>query len=147
MPGAVPTNQYVGSFHFRIWVEGINDPLDGFTHCSGLQWSCEDWLVDHGAYHGENRAYPGRNRFEPLELERVYAGHDDFYKWREAIVAGFTDRRNVRIEILRTDHSVVTTYDLTGAWPSGWDSPESNAQGSDGSLEVIELEFETIIQS
>jgi len=145
MPGANATNTYIGSFHFKVTVSGINDPFDGFTSCSGVKSSTEEMQFKHGLDTVIRKA-PGRTTYEPCSLERIYAGYDDFTKWREAIVGGNIDRRTVSIEYLRNDQSVVTKFDLLGAWISRWESPDLNAMGSDGAIEKIELTYETVIQ-
>lgn len=145
MPGPNPTNNYIGSFHFKVTVQGINDALDGFTSCTGIVSNTEPMEFKHGMDVVVRKA-PGRTTFDPITLERVYSGVDEFTAWRDSIIAGNIDRRTVSIEYLRNDQSVVTRFDLLGAWISKWESPQMDAMGSNGALEKIELTFETVIQ-
>ena len=145
MPGPNATNTYIGSFHFKVTVSGINDPFDSFTSCSGIKSATEPMEFKHGM-DNHVRFAPGRTKYEPINLERVYAGYDEFCTWRDAIIAGNIDRRTVSIEYLRADQSVLTRFDLIGAWISRWESPDLNAMGSDGAIEKIELTYEVVIQ-
>lgn len=147
MSGPYPTDTYSGSFNFRVTVSGINDPFDGFTKCSGIVWETESWTHNHGMMAGDtDRELPGRNTFNELVLERVYAGFDDFMSWRQRIVSGQQDRRNVSVEVMRQDMSVVKRWELLGAWPSSYESPDLSAMGSDGAMERFELTYETLIE-
>jgi phage tail-like protein len=145
MPGPNATNTYVGSFHFKVTISGINDPLDGFMDCSGVKSTTEPMEFKHGMDTVVRKA-PGRTVYEPITLTRAYAGYDEFTKWRDSIIAGNIDRRTVSIEYLRPDHSVLTRFDLLGAWISRWESPDMNAMGSEGAKEKIELTYEVVIQ-
>jgi len=146
MPGPNATNTYIGAFHFKVTISGINDPFDGFTSCTGVKSTTEPMEFKHGMDSVVRKA-PGRTVYEPVTLERVYAGYDDFTKWRDSIIAGNIDRRTVSIEYLRPDQSVLTRFDLIGAWISRWESPDLNAMGSDGAIEKIELTYEVVIQA
>lgn len=144
MPGPNATNTYIGSFHFKVTVSGINDPFDGFTSCTGVKVSSETIEFKHGL-DAVTRKGVGRTTYEPITLERVFAGYDEFFQWGQAIRAGNLDRREVKIDYLRNDGSVVTSFDLLGAWVSRWESPDLNATSSDGAMEKIELTYEVAI--
>ena len=76
-----PTDNYVGSFQFRVYVEGINDPLDGFLKVS----TCNSFSEPVEWMHGTNiniRKAPGRNNADDVILTRVYQGHDELARWR-----------------------------------------------------------------
>lgn len=140
-----PTNSYIGSFHFRVQIEGINDPLDGFIKVSNVKCTTEsmDWK------HGMDmviRKSPGRTQFEDVTLERVYSGLDEFHKWRDQITRGNIDRRTVSIEYLRPDQSTMRRYVLINAYPSEWELPEMDAGGSNPATERITLACENVLQ-
>jgi len=112
-----PTNNYIGSFHFRITVEGINDPLDGFMKVSSITSTTENVDFKHGLDSSVRKA-PGRTTFDDVTLERVYSGLDEFYAWRQAIEAGNIDRRTVSIEFLRSDHTSGEDHNLLREHPA-----------------------------
>ena len=59
---ANPTNKYIGSFQFRVTVQGINDPLDGFVKVSPIVSSTENLEFKHGLDRSVRKA-PGRSQF------------------------------------------------------------------------------------
>lgn len=140
-----PTNNYIGTFHFRVQVEGINDPLDGFVKISPVTSTTEAMDFKHGMDRKVRKA-PGRTLFEDMTLERVYSGLDEFHAWRKKIVDGDIDRRTVSIEYLRADHSVMRRYVLVNAFPSKWELPEMDAAGSNTAVEKITLSVEDVLQ-
>ncbi len=140
-----PTNNYIGSFHFRVTVEGINDPLDGFIKVSAIKSTTEAMDFKHGLDMSVRKA-PGRTLYEDVTLERVYSGLDEFHAWRKAIEAGQIDRRTVSIEFLRPDHTTVRRYVLLNAFPREWELPEMDAGGSNTAVERITLAVEQVLQ-
>ena len=140
-----PTNNYIGSFHFRVTVEGINDPLDGFLKVSSIVSKTESMEFKHGLDMSVRKA-PGRTTYEDVTLERVYSGLDEMHAWRKAIEAGNIDRRTVSIEFLRPDHTTMRRYVLLNAYPSQWELPELDAGGSANAVEKITLSVEQVLQ-
>jgi phage tail-like protein len=140
-----PTNNYIGSFQFRVKVEGINDPLDGFIKVSPVVSTTENMDFKHGLDRTVRKS-PGRTTFEDITLERVYSGLDEFSLWRQTVVDGKTDRREVSIEYLQRDDTVVRKYVLIAAYPSKWELPELDAGGSNTAVEKITLSVENVIQ-
>ena len=140
-----PTNNYIGSFQFRVKVEGINDPLDGFIKVSPVVSTTENMDFKHGLDRTVRKS-PGRTTFEDITLERVYSGLDEFSLWRQTIVDGKIDRREVSIEYLQRDDTVVRKYTLIAAYPSKWELPELDAGGSNTAVEKITLSVENVIQ-
>lgn len=140
-----PTNNYIGSFHFRVTVEGINDPIDGFLKVGAITTTTENVDFKHGMDMSVRKA-PGRTTYEDVVLERVYSGLDEFYAWRQGIEAGNIDRRTVSIEFLRPDHSTMRRYVLLNAYPSKWELPAMDASGSQTAVEKITMAVEKVLQ-
>jgi phage tail-like protein len=145
MPGPNPTNNYIGSFNFMVKVEGFGTELDGFTSCTGIKSVTEVFDFKHG-YDTHVRKAAGRTTYEPITLERVYSGLDEFAAWRDRIEAGNIERRNVIIEYHTNNRTVVARFRLMNAFPSRWESPDLNALGSDAAIEKIELSYERAIR-
>lgn len=145
MAGPNPTNNYVGTFHFRVKIEGINDPLDGFLKCSSITSSTENITFKHGLDRAVRKS-PGRTNVEDIVLERVYSGLDEFAQWRQQIVDGAIDRRTVSIEYLKPDGTVVRRYELYYAYPSKWELPAMDAGSSNAAVEKITLAVERVVQ-
>ena len=66
MPGPNPTNNYIGSFQFRVTIEGINDPLDGFVKVSALTSTTENISFKHGLVPAEDRHTGPENRLRKV---------------------------------------------------------------------------------
>lgn len=145
MPGPTPTNHFIGSFNFLVKVEGFTTELDGFTSCSGVKSVTEVYDFKHG-YDTHVRKAIGRTSYEPVVLERVYSGLDEFAAWRDRIEAGTQERRTVVIEYLTANFKIVSRFRLEQAFPSRWESPDLNALGSDAAVERIELTYEKAIR-
>jgi phage tail-like protein len=146
MPGANPTNNYIGSFHFRVKIDGVNDPLDGFIKVSSITSTTENLEFKHGMDRSV-RKHPGRTSYDDVVLERVYSGIDEFSQWRQRIVDGDIDRRTVSIEYLKPDGvTVVRRYELYNTYPSKWELPEMDAGGSNTATERITLSVERVVQ-
>jgi phage tail-like protein len=142
----MPTNNYIGSFHFRVQIEGINDPLDGFIKVSPIVSTTENVEFKHGLDRAI-RKNPGRTTFEDVVLERVYSGLDEFSLWRQRIVDGEIDRRTVSIEYLKPDGvTVVRRYELYNTYPCKWELPELDGGGSNAAIEKITLAVERVVQ-
>lgn len=138
-----PTNNYIGSFHFRVHIEGITAPLNSFYKIGALT-SAEE-VVD--MMHGTDRSVrkmSGRQDWDDLEMERYYEGIDELYAWRERIVDGHFDARTVRIDYLRADHSVVRSMALIESWPIKWVLPECDASGSQIAVEKLTLAYHAV---
>jgi phage tail-like protein len=145
VPGPSPTNNYIGSFNFRIKVEGFETDLDGFISCSGVKAVSEVYDFQHGLDTHTRKAI-GRSMYEPVTLERAYSGLDEFAAWRERIENGVHERREVVIEYLTANKKVVSRFRLQGAFPARWESPDLNASSSEAAVERIELEFEVAVR-
>lgn len=145
MPGKNPTNNYMGSFDFRVQVEGINDAMDGFLKVSAIKSKTENIDFKHGTDRTV-RVAPGRTKWEPVILERVYSGLDEFAQWRQRVVDGQVDRRKVSIEFLRPDGTTVRRYDLYNCYPAEWELPEMDAGSSSTAVERIHLAVEKVVQ-
>lgn len=146
MAGTTPTNNYIGNFNFRVRVEGINDPLDGFLKVSPIISKTEEMTFKHGLDRTVRKS-PGRTNFENITLERVYSGLDEFAQWRQRIIEGTIDRRTVSIEFLKPDGvTVVRRYELHNCYPASWELPSMDAGSSATSVEKIVLCAENVVQ-
>lgn len=145
MAGPSASNNYIGNFHFRVKVEGLNDPLDGFLKCSPITSTTENMTFKHGLDRAVRKS-PGRTNVEDITLERVYSGLDEFARWRQQIVDGAYDRRTVSIEYLRGDGTVVRRYELYSSYPSKWELPSLDAGSSTPAVEKITLSAERVVQ-
>jgi len=139
------TNDYVGSFHFRVTVPNIaGDVNQAFTSVGGLPEPIEGL----GRAGRRSEAAGGRDELGvSVNLHRIYNGNDAFYDWRMEVEAGTITRRDVKIEWLRADGQVVETAIIRGCYPSSWELPPLDASGSEGAEEIITLDGASVDRS
>lgn len=142
--GSYATGVYVGSFQFRVTVEGINDPLDGFTKISEIKKTIEPVEFRTGVNPMAHQGL-GRTKVEAVTVERAYQGVDDLYQWFE-VCTRERDARTVTIDFLKPNGDTVRRYILLGAWPSEWTLPAMDAGSSQVGIEKCKFVCENVIQ-
>lgn len=142
--GTYPTGAFIGTFQFKVQVEGINDPFDGFTKISEIKKEIEimEWM--EGTGRGVRKGL-GRMKCGDVSLERAYQGMDDFYTWFETCTRE-TDKRTVTIDFLKPNGDTVRRYVLLGAFPKDWTLPPMDATSSTVGIEKITLAVENMVQ-
>lgn len=145
--GLVPeldTEEYVGSFNFRVSIPDVaGDVNQSFTRVSGVVSQSESMEFMQGTDPYVRKGV-GRTSFEDVTLERIYNGSDAFYGWRLEVETGAITRRDVKIEMMKSNGEVSRTMMCMGAWPSRWELPEMDASGSGGAVERISLTVERV---
>ena len=141
----VRTDQYLGSFRFRVTVDTLDSSLvnQAWLRVSGVVSTSEEMEFMHGSDPYVRKGV-GRTTYEDVTLERIYNGSDSFYSWRMEIETGGLTRKDVKIEMLKADGTVSRTMMCRGAWPSRWELPEMDATGSEGAIERITLSVERV---
>lgn len=132
-----------GSYQFRVFIitasSGVqSDVNQAFVRISGVVTSSEDIEYMQGTDTSVGSA-PGRTKFEDLQMERVYNGVDDFYKWRRRIEKGQMEMGDLKIELLDRQGSPVRKIVCANAWPKRWEMPEMDASSSNVAVEKITL--------
>lgn len=145
MPGPNPTNNYIGSFHFLVKVQGFETEMDGFMSCTGVKSVTEVFTFNHGIDTHVRQAR-GRTSFEPIILERAYSGLDEFAAWRDRIEDGADERKEIVIEYRTANKTPVARFLLQSAFPSRWESPDLSAMSSDAAVERIEISYERVMR-
>lgn len=140
------TDNYVGSHNFQVKIEGIDVINTEFVSISGVVSEAEEieYLQDTDPY---ARKSVNRVTNEPITLERVYKGVDDFYGWRLEVENGNIERRDVTISMMNSAFQAVRTMKLENAWPSNWEMPDMDASSSGPAVERITLTVERIRES
>lgn len=142
--GTYPTGSFIGTFSFKVQVQDINDPFDGFTKISEIKREIETMEWKEGMGRGVRKAL-GRMKCSDVTLERAYQGMDDFYAWFEHCTTE-TDKRTVTIDFLRPNGQTVRRYVLLGAFPKDWTLPAMDATSSTIGIEKITLAVENMYQ-
>lgn len=137
------TDSYVGTHNFKIKIPDMDDINTEFVSVSGVVSESEEIEFMHGTDPYVRRR-PGRVTYEPVVLERVYKGVDDFYGWRLEVENGNIERRDVTITMMDSAFNAVRAMMLEGAWPSKWEMPDMDASSSGPAMERITLTVERV---
>lgn len=95
-----------------------------------------------------DRGAPARDvhRHPNVVLRRALGSDRRLYQWRENIVAGKADRRQVIIRQLNSaGRETLASWSLEGAWPCRWAGPAFDAAATDVAMEEIELAFDRLV--
>ena len=136
-----PTDSYLGAANFRIFIEGVNDPLDGFIKMSGLKATTDKMDFKHGMDRAVRQG-AGRHDYEDIVLERVYSGASEFYLWRKRIEAGHWDIRTMTIEFLDNAMNTKARWVLGECWPFTWEMDELDSGVSKMTIERVTIAYE-----
>jgi phage tail-like protein len=86
------------------------------------------------------------HRLPPVVLRRALGTSTELFDWRQAIVSGKDDRRDVTVRQLSTSGgTVVNAWRLVGAWPSRWSGPAFDAIRAGIAHEEIELIYDDLV--
>ncbi len=86
------------------------------------------------------------HRYPNVVLRRALGSDRRLYLWRENIVAGKADKRQVVIRQLDiTGREAIASWVLEGAWPCRWAGPAFDAAATDVAMEEIELAFDRLV--
>lgn len=132
-----------GSYQFRVFITteygGVaSDVNQSFVRVSGVVTTSEDIAYMRGTDTSVGSA-PGRTKFDDLQMERIFNGVDDFYKWRRRIEGGQMELGNLAIEMLDRGGQVVRRIICADAWPKRWEMPEMDSNSSNLAMEKITL--------
>jgi len=140
------TDNYVGTHNFQVMIEGIEVLNTEFVSVSGVVSESEEIEFMHGTDPYVRRA-AGRVTYEPVVMERVYKGMDEFYAWRLEVENGNIERKNVTVTMMDAAFTPVRAMTLEGAWPSKWEMPDMDASSSGPATERITLTVERVRES
>lgn len=137
------TDSYIGTHNFMIEIEGIDVINTEFVSVSGVVSESEEIEFMHGQ-DPYVRKTAGRVTYEPVTMERVYKGVDDFYGWRLEVENGNIERRNVTVTMMDASFTPIRAMMLEQAWPSKWEMPDMDASSSGPATERITLSVERV---
>lgn len=140
------TDNYVGTHNFQVVIDEIEVLNSEFVSVSGVVSESEEVEFMHGTDPYVRRA-AGRVTYEPVVMERVYKGMDEFYGWRLEVENGNIERKNVTVTMMDSSFTPVRAMTLEGAWPSKWEMPDMDASSSGPAIERITLTVERVRES
>ena len=139
------------NFKFRIAWDGRY--VAGISKMSALRRTTE--VVEHreGGDHSTSRKSPGRNKYEPITLERGVTHDPDFEAWAnkvwnfsggpgaESSLADF--RKEITIDVFNEADQKVISYKVYRCWVSEYQAlPDFDANANAIAIEHIKLENE-----
>ncbi|MCA9568004.1 MAG: phage tail protein [Myxococcales bacterium] len=140
------TDNYVGTHNFQVIIDEIEVLNSEFVSVSGVVSESEEIEFMHGTDPYVRRG-AGRVTYEPVVMERVYKGMDEFYGWRLECENGNIERKNVTVTMMDASFTPVRAMTLEGAWPSKWEMPDMDASSSGPAIERITLTVERVRES
>lgn len=136
------TGGFIGSYNFRVTVAGLGTRTD-FLKVSPVAHETEEIAFRHGTDRWVRKG-AGRHIAPELVLERVYSGVSEFSDWRDRIILGNDERKQIKVEYLDPYGNVVASYLCHHCWPKKWELPELDAGSSNAAIEKITLAVEQV---
>jgi phage tail-like protein len=133
------------SFNFLVEIDGITEA--GFRECSGLDASTDPVDYREGSDPNHVRKLTGLNKFTPITLKRGITDSDSLWKWRQTVVDGKAERRNMSIVLLNEAREEKWRWNLRNAWPSKWTGPTFNATSNEVAIETLEIVHEEMVKA
>jgi phage tail-like protein len=133
------------SFNFLVEIDGITEA--GFRECSGLDASTDPVDYREGADPNHVRKLSGLNKYTPISLKRGLTDSDKLWKWRQTVIDGKTERKNVSIVLLDEARQEKWRWNLRNAWPTKWTGPTFNATSNEVAIETLEIIHEEMVKA
>jgi phage tail-like protein len=143
------------SFKFLVkWQSEPGGPFEvvaGVSKVGALKRTSEVISHSEGGDISTPRHSPGRSKFEPVMLERGLTFDPEFEKWAKLVYSTEGDgavsllnfRKNIMIELLNLQGTVVRRYTVFRCWVSEYTSlPELDANANAIAFETITLQNE-----
>jgi phage tail-like protein len=132
----------IPSFNFLVEIDGITRAA--FRECSGLDSTIDVIEYREGGENTTVRKMPGMTKFSNIQLRWGVVDDTELYDWHKRIVQGEMDRKNGSIVLLNRLGEEVVRWNFVRAWPAQWNGPELNAEGTESSVEALEIAHEGI---
>jgi phage tail-like protein len=136
------------NFKFRVVLDG--KPVPNVTKVGPLKRRTATILVRDGNFANHSITAPGLTEFEPITIERGITHDKTFEDWAALAYGGANAqmslknfRKNLRIELLNEQGTVVRSYMVYRAWVSEYTAlPVMDAAGNDVAIETLVLTYE-----
>jgi len=131
------------NFNFRVEIEGVQ--IASFAEVSGI--SSETDVIEYRAGDtGPIQLLPGQTHFGPIVLRHGMTANMELWNWRQSIVDGNADRRNMAIIVLDKKGTEVARFNILNAWPSKIVVGPFNASGNDVLVEELTIVHEGVVR-
>jgi phage tail-like protein len=133
------------NFNFLVEIDGITRAA--FHEVSGLDSTVD--VIEHreGGDNTTPRKLPGMTKHSNIVLKWGMTDDQELYQWHRDVVNGMVQRRNGSIVLLDRRGQEVARWNFFGAWPAKWTGPSLTAEGTDVSIEQLELATEGVVRA
>lgn len=131
-------------FKFRVVIDGIDEA--GFRECTGLDTSTDPVDYREGTDPNHVRKLPGLNKYAPITLKRGITDSLALWNWRQSVLDGKAELKNVSIILMNEVGDTKWTWNLRNAWPSKWTGPGFNATSNEVAIETLEIVHEEVVK-
>ncbi len=129
-----------GNFSFMVEIGGTSYGI--FQECSGFDSTIDVIEYRAGGDNTTTRKLPGMTKYSNLSLKWGITDDMTLYKWHLDAVEGKIERKDGSIVLLDRTGQEVARWNFSRAWPSKYDGPDLNAEGTDVAVETLELAHE-----
>ena len=132
----------LGNYNFLVEIDGITRAA--FQECSGFDSTID--VIEHreGGENTTPRKFPGQTKYSNISLKWGLTDSRELYDWHRQVVNGDIERKNGSIVLLDRKGEEVLRWNFFRAWPTKWDGPDLNAEGTDAAIEMLELAHEGV---
>jgi phage tail-like protein len=128
------------NFNFLVEIDGITRAA--FQQVSGFDSTID--VIEHreGGDNLTPHKLPGMTKHGNIVLKWGLTDDRELYEWHREAVSGNVQRKGGSIIVLDRRGNRVAQWNFREAWPSKWDGPDFNAEGTDVAIETLELAHE-----
>ncbi|WP_366943409.1 phage tail protein [Nevskia sp.] len=130
------------SYNFKVEIDGIIQA--GFQEAGGLDSMTDAIDYREGTDPNHVRKLPGLNKVSAITLKRGVTDSTELWAWRQTVINGRAERRNLSIVLLDDTGSEKLRWNVRNAWPSKWTGPSFNAATAAIAVETLELTHEEL---
>ena len=131
-----------GNFNFHVELGGITYAI--FTEASGFDSTIDVIEYREGGENTTVRKLPGLTKYSNIVLKWGVTDNLKLYDWHHQAVEGDVQRKNGSIVALNHQGQEVARWNFFEAWPTKYDGPDYNAEGTDVAIETLELAHEGV---
>ena len=131
-----------GNFNFLVEIDGIE--RGAFQECSGFDSTID--IIEHreGGNNAQLRKLPGQIKYSNITLKWGITDDSELYDWHKQWADGSSERKDGSIVLIDRQGEEKIRWNFFNAWPTKWDGPDFNAEGTDVAIETLELAHEGI---
>lgn len=144
MPPVKPPHQPDPYASYQFYVEWNGIIHAGFRECMGLNATQTATEYREGTDPPTKRKIPGLVNYGNVTLKRGITSNSELWKWRENLMKGNAERREISIVLLDHTGTEKIRWNLTSCWPVTWSGADLNATSEELAIETLELAHEGI---